>query len=215
MMFSGISETGAFLTRNKFRKEHSMSFTTSKSLLIRIHKGNEIAWSEFYSVYRPLIFLCGRDYHLSNSEIDDLLSRVMVKFFNAQKQFTYKPELGRFRNYFRNLIRNCIFDILKERKLSGLKETLESETRDFPDQTTWDDIWEDEWRAHICRQALDDVRSRLPTRAVQAFEACRLHGEKPAVIAKFLNVSLATVYNDCALVLRELQETVKKFSAEY
>ena len=185
MMYSGISETGDFLNRNKRRKEHFMSFTTSKSLLIRIHNGNEIAWSEFYSTYRPLIFLCGKDYHLSNTEIDDLLSRTMVKFFNAQKQFTYKPELGRFRNYFRNLIRN------------------------------WDDLWNDEWRAHICRQALDDVRSRLPARAVQAFEACRLNGEKPAVVAKFLNVSLATIYNDCTLVLRELQETVKKFSAEY
>ena len=108
MMYSGISETGDFLNRNKRRKEHFMSFTTSKSLLIRIHNGNEIAWSEFYSTYRPLIFLCGKDYHLSNTEIDDLLSRTMVKFFNAQKQFTYKPELGRFRNYFRNLIRNCM-----------------------------------------------------------------------------------------------------------
>lgn len=192
-----------------------MAFTTSQSLLIRIHNGDEIAWSDFYASYRPLIFLCGIDYHLDNTEINELLSRAMIKFFNAQKQFIYKPEQGRFRNYFRRLIRNCIFDILEERKQRNHAEQLNPDTLDFPDNISPDDKWDDEWLAHLCRQALDDIRGRLPARAVQAFEACRLEKEKPAVMAKFLNVSPATIYNDCTLVLKELQKTVKKFSKEY
>lgn len=192
-----------------------MSFTTSKSLLIRIHKGNEIAWSEFYNTYRPLIFLCGRDHHLNDTEIDELLSRTILNFFNAQKKFVYTPELGRFRDYFRQLIRNCIFDILRERRKQEGEVDIDPETIELPGEKSPDDIWEDEWRAHLYRQAMDDVRSRLPARAIQAFEACRLNGEKPAVMAKFLKVSLATVYNDCNLVIRELQATVHKFSTEY
>lgn len=192
-----------------------MSFTTSKSLLIQIHNGNEVAWVDFYNTYRPLVFLRGRDYQLSDAEIDELLSRAMLKFFNAQKLFTYKPEQGRFRDYFRRLIHNCIVDILRERKKTATESEFDLEKNDPAIEKTPDDVWESEWRAHLCRQAMDDIRSRLPARAVQAFEACRLNGRKPAVVAKFLNVSRSTVYNDCALVLKELQQTVQKFSAEY
>lgn len=192
-----------------------MPFTTSKSLLIRIHKGDEIAWTDFYNTYRPLVFLRGRDYRLSDAEIDELLSRVMVKFFDAQKKFIYSPERGRFRDYFRRLIGNCIIDILRERKKTGRETIIDDGGYDVPDERTPDEIWEEEWRDHLYRQAWDDVRSRLPARALQAFEACRLNGEKPAVAAKYLKVSLATVYNDCTLVLRELQATVRKFRMEY
>ena len=150
---------------------------------------------------------------MTDYECDELLSRVMMKFFNAQKTFIYTPEQGRFRDYFRRLIRNCAYDILRERKKEERVEALDPEKNDPPAPAN--DRWDDEWRAHLCRQAMLDVRGRLSERAVQAFEACRMKGEKPADVAKFLNVSIATVYTDCALVLKELQRTVRKFSREY
>lgn len=39
-----------------------MAFTTRKSLLAKVRAGDEVSWSDFYTAYKPLIYLCGNDH---------------------------------------------------------------------------------------------------------------------------------------------------------
>ena len=55
--------------------------STHKTLLERVQNGEEIAWSEFYDRYKGIIRAGGSLYHFNEDEQDDLLQRVMVKFF--------------------------------------------------------------------------------------------------------------------------------------
>ena len=44
-----------------------MAFTTRKSLLAKVRAGDEVSWSDFYTAYKPLIYLCGNDHGLSDA----------------------------------------------------------------------------------------------------------------------------------------------------
>ena len=65
-----------------------MAYTTNQSLLQAIKQGDGISWQVFYETYRPPIVFCGKQ-KLDAEEIDDLVQNVMIKFFNAQKNFIY------------------------------------------------------------------------------------------------------------------------------
>ena len=86
-----------------------MAWVTRLSILEGVKRGDNPSWEEFYRIYRPLVWLRGSDYGLSEQEQADLLSDVMKAFFDAQRTFQYRPEKGRFRDYFREIIRNQIF----------------------------------------------------------------------------------------------------------
>ena len=50
-----------------------MAFTTRKSLLAKVRAGDEVSWSDFYTAYKPLIYLCGNDCGLNNAEKEELV----------------------------------------------------------------------------------------------------------------------------------------------
>lgn len=91
-----------------------MAFTTRKSLLAKVRAGDEVSWSDFYTAYKPLIYLCGNDCGLNNAEKEELVQQVMTEIFrkdiigkfdpdNIPKDITFKydPAKGRFRHYLR------------------------------------------------------------------------------------------------------------------
>lgn len=58
-----------------------MAFTTRKSLLAKVRAGDEVSWSDFYTAYKPLIYLCGNDCGLNNAEKEELVQQVMTEIF--------------------------------------------------------------------------------------------------------------------------------------
>ena len=106
-----------------------MAFTTRKSLLGKVRNGDEVSWKEFYSAYKPLILLCGRDCHLTEDENEELVQRVMCEVFQRDiigkydpdkvpdsVTFHYNPVKGHFRHYLKGIIRNHAAKIFNERK---------------------------------------------------------------------------------------------------
>ena len=94
-----------------------MAFTTRKSLLAKVRAGDEVSWSDFYTAYKPLIYLCGNDCGLNDAEKEELVQQVMTEIFrkdiigkfdpdNIPKDITFKydPAKGRFRHYLRKTI---------------------------------------------------------------------------------------------------------------
>ena len=56
--------------------------TTQSSLLERVQQGDEISWNEFYFRYAPVIRAAGMGFKFNETECDDLIQQVMLKFFN-------------------------------------------------------------------------------------------------------------------------------------
>ena len=184
-----------------------MGFTTRRTLLSKLRKGSEISWSEFYRTYAPLIALCGSDYGLSPSDIDELIQMTVLAFFKDDK-FLYCPTKGRFRDYLRTIIRHKAID-LKRKNAKRLTETT-LDGLDIPDsENLLEQHWDDEWRKHLLREALSELKTTIEPKTYQAFELYALKEWSPNKVAKFLGISVNSVYTNKNRALIKLREIVK------
>lgn len=192
-----------------------MAYTTKPSMFEEMRAGNNITWERFYYTYRALVLLRGRDLGLQGADIDELLQRVMLKFFRKQDVFCFDRAKGRFRDYFRRIVTTTAVDMLRERKRhlgESLEELPEEEAPLVQEQ---EERYEAEWRAHIFEQAMQEVSNKMSVRAMQAFLLVRREGVKATEVARLQAVSLATVYKDCAQVWEALKNAVRRMNAEY
>ncbi|MCK5843938.1 MAG: sigma-70 family RNA polymerase sigma factor [Victivallales bacterium] len=188
-----------------------MAFTTSKSLLSKIKAGNEIAWSDFYKTYRPLIMLCGKDFNLSDTEKEDLVQDTVLSMFK-DKKFSYDPGKGKFRNYLRRVIKWRACDIIAKR--SG-HQTLDDERRErVSGEDEFERKWDEEWRHHLLKEALKDLRSVVEPATYQAFELFVLRGYSAAKVADILDITENTVYLAKMRSSRKLKEIVKDLDSQ-
>ena len=191
-----------------------MSYTTQPSMFELMRKGDEITWERFYKSYRALVLLRGRDLGLSGTDLDELQSRVMLKFFEKRQTFRYDPSKGRFRDYFRTVVTTTALDMLREKRNTLLVQDMSTLSEDaIAEENTA--TYEMEWRAHIFGQALQEAKNTLPVRAVQAFIMCKMRNVPVNTVAKLQQVGKSTVYNDCNAVWDFIKASVKRMYDEY
>lgn len=202
-------------------EEKTMAFTTKKSLLVRVRSGDEVSWREFYETYRPLIILCGRDCGLTYEENEELVQLVMCEIFRKDILsrynidevpkdivFQYDPSKGRFRHFFKAIVRN------QARKLYH-KRHEHVDIDDIPEPASdksFDASWEEEWRRHIFTQAMQELRNQVQSNTFAAFEMYAVQGRPVKDVADFLNMSVNSVYvakNRCIEALKAIMENLE------
>ena len=198
-----------------------MAFVTRRSLLSRVHKGDEISWQEFYDTYKPLILLCGKDCYLSNTENDELVQQVMTEVFKKDitgkftKEpdpdntfFKYDPAKGRFRHYFRGLIRNQAMEIIKKRNNNpSFDDTDHPVKTELQDDSAWDDLWEKEWQKHVLTMAMQELKERVDSNTYVAFEMYAIQNKTVKEVQDLLNISSSSIYvakNRCVETLKKI-----------
>ena len=187
-----------------------MGYTTKKSLLEAIQRGDEVSWAEFYETYRTLIILRGRDFHLTGSELEDLCQTVVIDFFKMGTKFKYDPSKGRFRDYLRRVISRNAIDILRKRK----KTDPLDDGSDLPDPDTRSQNWDSEWHLHILNQALAVLRTQIELVTYQAFELYALKNQPAEQVAAFLNIKVNMVYVAKSRAMQKLKPIIRKLKEE-
>ena len=125
-----------------------------------------------------------------------------------QGKFQYDPSKGRFRCYFRKLVvARCIKIINKRTPV--VPDDIDIEK--YPLEVTDDDC---ERRAFLLRRALKEVERTMESTRVQCFKRCKIEGESPANVATDLEISLATAYNYCNVVMEKVKALVKVYSEQ-
>ncbi|MBR4125640.1 MAG: sigma-70 family RNA polymerase sigma factor [Victivallales bacterium] len=76
---------------------------------------NESQWERFYVKYRRLVIYLGKCLRLSDLDIEELTSRVMVKFSKQEGRFQYDPD-KQFRSYFARMVHSTAMDLFREKK---------------------------------------------------------------------------------------------------
>ena len=179
--------------------------STHKTLLERVQNGEEIAWSEFYDRYKGIIRAVGSLYHFSEDEQDDLLQRVMVKFFANAKTYVYREGKVKFRTYFARIIRSEAVDAIRsnaarknsEEYLLSLKTEDDSFEKEFLN----------EWRKTVLAEALEELRSRVKFKTYQAFQLYGLQNRPAKDVAALLEISEHQVHvakNRCTEMMKEI-----------
>ncbi len=175
-----------------------MAFSTNKSLLTKIARGDELGWKDFYHTYFPLIWKRGReDRGLSRSETEDLVQEVMKSMFLASGKFVYSPEKGRFQDYLRRIIDRRAIDIIRKRdKAIRMTDAIDfniAQTEPSETGVEGNDSWDEKWRSHVYKQALIDLRDRLEPKTYQAFELSMFRNWERKRVAEFLSISTGAV----------------------
>ena len=187
-----------------------MGYTTKKSLLEAIQRGDEVSWAEFYETYRTLIILRGRDFHLTGSELEDLCQTVVIDFFKMGAKFKYDSTKGRFRDYLRRVISRNTIDILRKRKQTDPLD----ESTELPDPDTRSQNWDAEWHLHILNQALAVLRTQIELVTYQAFELYALKNQPAEQVAAFLNIKVNMVYVAKSRAMQKLKPIIRKLKEE-
>lgn len=201
-----------------------MSYTTRKSLLMRIQSGDQIAWSQFYDTYRPFICKIGCNLRLPPDECDDLVQQVMREIFQKSiiggnynpeaipddVGFVYDPAKGRFRHYLAGIVRNqgrkMMNKNLRNDKFNQpLDCTPDSAVTD--EEHSFDQMLEHEFRVHNFYMANDELRNRVEPQTYNAYEMTVIRGRSPRDVAKFLGISENSVYvykHRCLTIIRDI-----------
>ena len=193
---------------------------TSFSMLSGVGRNDPDAWQRFYDRYKLMVYARGRRYGMEASDVNELLSRVMAKCFMREEGrvnplLSYDRSKGRFRDYFCRIVSNEAVTMLRERqrRREVPAENQDGQEIEFAD-TREEEVSQKEYRLCLLREAFEIVKKELPPRQLQAFMAVCMDGVSAKKVSRLQNVSLATVYNDVAAVVKSIRQKMSILEGE-
>lgn len=188
---------------------------TRQSLIRRIKDTrDEAAWAAFVDIYAPLVYGYCRRRGLQDNDAADVAQEVMAQVARAIRNFEYRPEVGRFRDWLGTIARNKLSNYLR----AGRREVLG--LVDVGDRLAWDrscdvdPVWADEFNTQILRAALDEARPHFERATWRAFELTWLEDRPAAEAARVLDVPIEAVYLAKSRVLKRLREAVCRLAED-
>jgi len=176
--------------------------TTSKTLLDRIAAGDEISWDEFYTRYCGIVRDLAKFKGLDDAEADDICQQVMLQFFKQSKTFKFDPDIARFRTYFGRIITSRIANYYR-----GKKEEPSDEIEVEEEKRPNDELFLNEWRKMILKEAERELKNRVAPETFQAYELYAVQNRPVEKVAAYLDCSVNQVYQAkkrCFAMMREI-----------
>ncbi len=146
--------------------------TTRASLLLRIRDPDDhLAWREFDGAYGELIVRYCRARGLQLMDAEDVRQLVMLNLSRSIPRFDYRPEVGRFRDYLRTIVRHAVARHAPRHGGAAIGlDTVVLETMASGVDDMMDAEWDRQWRRLHCRIALRTLRREGDPRHVDIFE---------------------------------------------
>ena len=90
---------------------------TRHSLIARLKDPNDqIAWEEFVSIYRPVVFRIAMQKGLQPADAEDVAQTVMVSVSRAVEKWEPDPQRARFRTWLNRVAVNAAINSITRRK---------------------------------------------------------------------------------------------------
>lgn len=184
---------------------------TRQSLLIRLRDPRDDgAWSEFASLYEPVIYRMSKARGLQDADAREIVQEVLLSVSSAIENFDLQAS-GSFRGWLTKVTRNATVDHFRRRdaRIRGIT--------DGHDQlhllVTADDL-EDEFdrsrREQLFRWAAGNVRKKTSETNWMAFWRSSVDGQPIADVAADLGISEGAVYVARCRILKRIRELVRE-----
>jgi len=176
---------------------------TSSSLLREIRNPtNSTGWGRFFEIYAPLIKRFALKAGLNSFESEEVVQTTMVRVSENISEFEYKRKQGSFKGWLLNCVRWRISDVLRARRKEWFHLPIEApphlaSAQFDPSEAglgAFEKLWDDEWKAHQQRIALEKVRKKSSAAHFQIFCLYVLEGLPAGKVAQMVGVSTAQVY---------------------
>lgn len=186
---------------------------TRATLLIKIRNPSDSqAWSEFVSIYAPLLYGYALKAGLQDSDAADLAQDALQQVVRHIQKFDYQPERGSFRGWLLTIARNFIRKQFKRDHLQprGSGDTLQMQLLGEYASPEEASQWELEYRKRLFELAVDRVKHEFRPTTWQAFWRTAVEGADGLTVGQELQLSVGAVYIARSRVLGRLRQEVAK-----
>ncbi|MFM8324416.1 MAG: RNA polymerase sigma factor, partial [Pirellulaceae bacterium] len=169
---------------------------TRHSLIQRLQDGgDDAAWEEFASIYRPIIVQIARRRNLQFDDAEDLAQQVLLLVLRNIGKWKADPTRARFRTWLQTVVRNATMNALtrrpRDQAYGGTTSLQQFHQR--PDKA--DSLWFDlEWQRETLRWVSQQVRGEFESTTWAAFWGTAVEQLSAQEVAERLGKSVGAVY---------------------
>jgi RNA polymerase sigma factor (sigma-70 family) len=190
---------------------------TSKTLLEKLRvPEDDRAWSQFLSLYKPMMQAWGRRFGLQDADVDDLTSRLLAKLIEALPRFEYDPNKGSFRGWLTTVTQRELATFARERyrgprHVAGGKSTIYELLREHagPVDELVDSLHDrSEGMLRSIQDAVNEVQGACQDeekKSWELFERIFLQGQEIEPVAKEFGLS----YHAAAMRVQRVKKKVR------
>lgn len=184
--------------------------TTRFSLLLRIKDlDNSQAWSEFDSIYRPMLRRFARARGLNDNDTEDLVQHCMLAIHKHIQGFEYDPKKGRFKGWLRTMVGNRVRNFFRDNRFERNAESQDFKRADQAAESP-DDTFERLWMEEHLRHCLEQVRLEVDEITFKAFQRYAIDEESVDAVCQEVGVTAAQLYKIKWKVTQKLSEKMKE-----
>lgn len=199
------------------RDDASSSETRTNTILLDglLAPDNHAIWQEFVDRYRPMIVRYGLRFGLSAADAEDVAQQALASFCTAYQQGKYDRQKGRLRHWLFGIARNSIANWSRRGRARELQLAGDGEQTDFfaaiADPHEMERLWEQEWRASVLQQCLDEIRDEVEPHTFEAFHLFAAQGLSAEQVAEQLGMTANAVFSAKRRILRRVRELLPKW----
>jgi RNA polymerase sigma factor (sigma-70 family) len=172
--------------------------STRVSLLLRIRDASDTAsWEQFADIYGPLVFRYARKHGLQEADAADLVQDVLREVSQAIERFEYDAQVGKFRSWLFTIARYALSNQYRRRKRQPVgsgDENVGEMLEQLPSKEDDQDFWDQQYQKQLFQWAVEQIRHQFQESTWQAFWLTAVDGEKSALVAERLGISIGAVY---------------------
>ena len=188
---------------NRLSKK-TLSYTTDSSFLEKVREGNEKAWFKFYEKYSGLVSHIGQQRGLSLTECEDLMTDVMVVFWQKMDEFFYDRKRGKLRSYL-SVIAHFLSLKIMRRKLRD--ERIAAQVQEiYPECINCAEM--EEFQNYLITQALEDLKLSVDTETYEVFYMSFIQKRSVADISAITRKTANNIYVIRSRCLKKLKKQI-------
>ena len=182
---------------------------TSLTLLVRLQRDpDDASWRRLVDIYGPLIGRWLARSPLQRADHEDLVQEVLRIVVKKLPEFERRRE-GAFRAWLRVITANCLqghWRSEKYRALAAGGSDFNQKLQELEDPTSeLAKAWDAEHDRHVARRLLELIAPQFKPTTLQAFCRVVMEGEKPALVAAELGITVNAVFLAKSKILRRLR----------
>lgn len=189
---------------------------TRHSLIQRLQDGGDnAAWEEFASIYRPIIVRIALRKQLQLDDAEDLAQQVLMLVLKNISKWKKDPTRARFRTWLQTVVRNAMINALSRRpkdQASGGTTSLE-QLHQSPAKA--DSLWFDlEWERETLRWVAQQVRSEFESSTWTAFWDTAIEEWSAQEVAERIGKSVGAVYIARSRVMQRIKQRIAELDGD-
>ena len=189
---------------------------TRHSLIQRLQDGgDDAAWEEFASIYRPVIVRIALRKQMQFDDAEDLAQQVLLLVLKNINKWKSDPARARFRTWLQTVVRNATMNALSRRpkdQASGGTDSLQQlhQRPDKADSLSFDL----EWQRETLRWVAQQVRGEFESTTWTAFWDTAIEQLPAQEVAEKIGRSVGAVYIARSRVMQRIKQRIAELDED-